>query len=48
VEQAKGMIAAQQAIGVDAAFAVLHRYANDHNATLAEVADAVINLGLQL
>jgi hypothetical protein len=48
VEQAKGAIAARRAIDIEEAFRMLRRYANDHNATLVEVAEAVIKLGLRI
>lgn len=47
IEQAKGMVAAQRAIGVEEAFDVLRRHARDHNATLQAVASAVVTLGLR-
>jgi GAF domain-containing protein len=48
IEQAKGMIAADQGIGVDEAFKRLRQYARSHNANLHTAADAVVNLGLRL
>jgi GAF domain-containing protein len=48
IEQAKGIIAAERKVKVDQAFALLRKYANDHNATLRSVADAVVNLGLRI
>ena len=47
IEQAKGMLAADAQISVDEAFARLRKHANDHNASLRSVADAVVNLGLR-
>ena len=47
IEQAKGIVAAERRIDVDAAFAVLRKYANDHNATLRTVATAVVDDGLR-
>ena len=48
IEQAKGMIAAQHEVTVDRAFVLLRKHANDHNASLHSVAEAVVNLGLRL
>jgi GAF domain-containing protein len=48
VEQAKGIIAATRRVTVERAFAILRKYANDHNATLLEVADAIVNIGLRI
>jgi GAF domain-containing protein len=47
IEQAKGIISAARGISVDAAFQVLRRHARNHNASLREVADAVVSLGLR-
>jgi hypothetical protein len=47
IEQAKGFVAATNGIGVDAAFTRLRDYARAHNATVREVAGAVVNLGLR-
>jgi len=47
IEQAKGFVAATHGIGVDAAFTCLRDYARAHNATVREVAAAVVNLGLR-
>lgn len=47
IEQAKGIIAAQQRIRVDDAYKVLRKHANDHRATLRATAEAVVNLGLR-
>jgi AmiR/NasT family two-component response regulator len=47
IEQAKGVISAERSVSVDEAFAVLRRHANDHNAKLHDVADAVVRLGLR-
>lgn len=48
IEQAKGIVAAQRGVTVDAAFQILRKHANDHGATLRAVAEAVVNLGLQV
>jgi PAS domain S-box-containing protein len=47
IEQAKGFVAATNGIGVDAAFTRLRDYARAHNATVREVAAAVVDLGLR-
>lgn len=47
IEQAKGVIAAERRISVDAAFEILRRHARSHSATLRSVAEAVVNLGLR-
>ena len=48
IEQAKGVIAAQRGVGVDEAFRILRKHANDHGATLRVVAETVIGRGLRL
>ena len=48
IEQAKGMLAGEQQIGVDQAFHKVRRYARSHNVTVHKVADAVVNLGLRV
>jgi len=47
IEQAKGVLAAERGISVDAAFEVLRRHARSHSATLRSVAEAVVSLGLR-
>jgi len=47
IEQAKGIVAARRHLSVEEAYAVLRRYANDHNETLRAVADAVVRRGLR-
>jgi len=42
IEQAKGMVAEQSGVDVDAAFALVRRYARDRNAKLTEVALKII------
>src|SRR4051794_17849032 len=42
IEQAKGVLAAQQEITVDAAFLNLRKYARDHNARIHDVSRAVV------
>ena len=42
LEQAKGVIAQQGSLPMDEAFAVLRRYARDHNLRLTAVAEAVV------
>lgn len=48
IEQAKGIIAQSQGVGVDEAFNLLRRHARAHNARIHDVAHAVVNLGLRL
>ncbi|MCZ2858017.1 GAF and ANTAR domain-containing protein [Blastococcus sp. VKM Ac-2987] len=43
LEQAKGVLAQQGALQMDEAFAVLRRYARDHNLRLTAVAEAVVD-----
>ena len=43
IEQAKGLIAQSGNLGMDGAFAVLRRYARDHNMKLHDVAEAVVS-----
>ena len=47
IEQAKGILAADGRVDMDAAFEALRRHARAHNASLRSVADAVVNLGLR-
>ena len=47
IEQAKGIISAHRHLGIDEAFRVLRKYANDHHASLRATAEAVVNLGLR-
>jgi GAF domain-containing protein len=47
IEQAKGILAAERRITVDAAFELLRRHARRHSATLRSVAEAVVNLGMR-
>lgn len=47
IEQAKGILAGERCITVEAAFEVLRRHARSRNATLRTVAEAVVNLGLR-
>ncbi|MGY1590967.1 PAS domain S-box protein [Geodermatophilus sp. SYSU D00708] len=46
IEQAKGMLAERRGTSVEEAFQVLRKHARDHNASLHEVATAVVTLGL--
>ncbi len=48
IEQAKGMVAATYGISVDAAFERLRRHARNHNATVRNVSEAVVQLGLRI
>jgi GAF domain-containing protein len=43
IEQAKGVLATQQEISVDDAFARLRKYARDHNARIHDVSRAVVD-----
>ncbi|MCO8128503.1 GAF and ANTAR domain-containing protein [Acidimicrobiia bacterium EGI L10123] len=47
VEQAKGVLANERSISVDAALQILRRHARNHNAKLSVVAHAVVNLDLR-
>jgi GAF domain-containing protein len=47
IEQAKGIVAAERQVSVDAAFELLRRHARSHSAPLRSVAEAVVNLGLR-
>jgi GAF domain-containing protein len=47
IEQAKGMIAAENGVGIDEAFKLLRQHARTRNASLHDVAQAVVNLGLR-
>jgi PAS domain S-box-containing protein len=46
IEQAKGMLAERRGISVEEAFQLLRKHARDHNASLEDVATAVVTLGL--
>jgi PAS domain S-box-containing protein len=46
IEQAKGMLAQRRGTSVEEAFQALRKHARDHNASLQEVATAVVTLGL--
>jgi len=48
IEQAKGMIAADQGVGIDEAFKLLRAYTRKHHASLHDVAAAIVNLGLRV
>lgn len=48
IEQAKGMIAKQRGVGPEKAFDLLRRHARNRNATVHAVAEAVVNLGLEV
>lgn len=48
IEQAKGVIANELKIGVDEAFAILRKYARDHNTRIHDVARAIVNGQLRL
>ena len=42
IEQAKGMVAENQGLNIEEAFAVLRNYSRNHNLRLVDVADSVI------
>jgi PAS domain S-box-containing protein len=46
IEQAKGMLAERRGTSVEEAFQLLRKHARDHNASLQDVASAVVTLGL--
>jgi GAF domain-containing protein len=48
IEQAKGILANRHHLTVDAAFALLRLHARSHNASVRSVAEAVVNLGLDI
>lgn len=47
IEQAKGVLAAEQRITIDEAFVVLRRHSRNHGVSLRAVAHAVVTLGLR-
>ena len=47
IEQAKGILAAERRISVDAAFELLRGHARSHSADLRSTAEAVVRLGLR-
>lgn len=47
IEQAKGIIAGEAGIGLDAAFSLLRQHARHRQAPIRQVAEAVIHLGLR-
>ena len=47
VEQAKGLLAGEMGISLEASFELLRRHSRRNRATLRSVADAVVNLGLR-
>ena len=48
IEQAKGKLAGSEGISVDQAFNRLRRHARNNNASIRQVAQSVVELGLQL
>ena len=48
IEQAKGMVAARRGIGVDQAFQRIRRHSRDNNARIHDVAEQVVNEGLEV
>ena len=47
IEQAKGVLAGEMGISLDASFQLLRRHARTHHASLHAIADAVVTLGLR-
>jgi GAF domain-containing protein len=47
IEQAKGILAGEYGISVEASFTTLRHHARSNDATLRSVAEAVVNLGLR-
>jgi GAF domain-containing protein len=47
IEQAKGILAAQNSISLNRAFERIRTHARSHNVSVRAVADAVVNLGLR-
>ena len=47
IEQAKGLVAGELGIGLDASFQLIRRHARANHASLAAVANAVVTLGLR-
>lgn len=47
IEQAKGMLAAERKISPDKAFEILRAHSRNHNASVHDVAAAVVNVGLR-
>jgi len=47
IEQAKGILAAERRVTIDAAFEILRRHARSRCAPLRSVAEAVVNLGMR-
>ena len=48
IEQAKGVVASRDNVTVDEAYNRIRRHARQHNATVRAVAEAVVNVGLQV
>jgi len=48
IEQAKGVLSARHDISVDEAYKRLRRYTRSHNAHLHDIANAIVNLGLDV
>jgi len=48
IEQAKGILANEYGVSVDEAFKLLRHHSRNNNIKLAQVADAVVNLGLRI
>jgi len=47
IEQAKGLLAGERKMSLDAAFELLRRHARSHASSVRAVADAVVGLGLR-
>jgi GAF domain-containing protein len=47
IEQAKGVLAGDYGIGVEASFEIMRTHARSNNATLRSVAEAIVKLGLR-
>lgn len=47
IEQAKGVLSAHYGTDIDHAFELLRRHARSHNASIHDVASAVVHLGLR-
>lgn len=48
IEQAKGVVAASNGVGVDEAFELIRRHARTHHVTVRELSEAIVELGLRL
>jgi hypothetical protein len=48
IEQAKGVVAARDGVGVDEAFEAVRAHARSHHVTVRAVSEAIVHLGLRL